>query len=177
MVYRGCVQAWLAVSSSLTSAQEIAREKAGIFKLGAPALTVPQPPDAMAALQVRRQPSTPGPVTHAALTTAKEQSIRLTCMAYFDCRKWRSEWAPASLLWHPWSSSTASPAGSSCTCGWAARTSCRMHHLQWPSPRGGRRPQVLGTQHSSGSSSSARACCPHHMHRASRRVNGRAGAR
>lgn len=32
--------------------QEIAREKAGIFKVGAPALTVPQPPDAMAALQV-----------------------------------------------------------------------------------------------------------------------------
>jgi hypothetical protein len=34
-------------------AQEIAREKAGILKPGAPALTVPQPPDAMAALQVR----------------------------------------------------------------------------------------------------------------------------
>ena len=33
------------------NAQEIAREKAGIFKLGTPAFTVPQPPDALLALQ------------------------------------------------------------------------------------------------------------------------------
>jgi hypothetical protein len=32
--------------------QEIAREKAGIFKPGVPAFTVPQPQDAMDALQV-----------------------------------------------------------------------------------------------------------------------------
>jgi folylpolyglutamate synthase/dihydropteroate synthase len=36
--------------------QEIAREKAGIFKPGVPALSVPQPPDAMAALQVPSLP-------------------------------------------------------------------------------------------------------------------------
>lgn len=36
------------------SDQEISREKAGIFKVGVPAFTVPQPPDALQALQVTR---------------------------------------------------------------------------------------------------------------------------
>jgi folylpolyglutamate synthase/dihydropteroate synthase len=35
------------------SKQEIAREKAGIFKAGTPAFTIPQPVEAQAVLQVR----------------------------------------------------------------------------------------------------------------------------
>ena len=37
--------------------QEIAREKAGIFKTGVPAFTVSQPQDALQALQVQAQPT------------------------------------------------------------------------------------------------------------------------
>ncbi len=68
---------------------EIAAEKAGIFKKGAPAFTVPQPADAMQVLQVLPAQITRGtvcgvakpsaclsPLTHVTLLLSRESSLR-----------------------------------------------------------------------------------------------------
>lgn len=67
---------------SLCLLQEIAREKAGIFKPGVPALTVQQPADAHAALQV-------GAVVQADLSVMGMWSASPACLAWtwLHCRK------------------------------------------------------------------------------------------
>ena len=70
---------------------EIAAEKAGIFKAGAPAFTVPQPADAMQVLQVLPAQEPPGavcmlaepwawlpPLTHMIWPSSLESSLRCT---------------------------------------------------------------------------------------------------